>query len=97
MRPIYPSDLDCVCRVLLACDADGRAALAGEIVGRARAADRYRKRFGRAHHVLGAGCLTSAAAGFARVPARTHCDASYRACLGKVLDALGPEPTDKHS
>ena len=88
MRPILPGDLDCAVAVVLAQPPARRAAVAAHLLAQADIADRYRKRFGRAHPAFGTGSLMSAALGWPDRPPQRVYDAAYCAGLIVVLTAL---------
>ena len=61
MRPVLPGDVSAAVRALLAVAPEARAALAQWLLTEAAAADRYRRRFCRAHPDWGNGTLRAAA------------------------------------
>lgn len=87
MRPIYLCDLDVAARALLAAPKSDRIGLAQQIVDSADTADRYRKRFQKAHPTYGIGTMTSAADGLTRAKA-PYCHQEYRDCLMLMLSVL---------
>lgn len=88
MRPVLHGDLTNAARHLLALPASARPAACARLIAQADAADRYRKRFGRAHPHWGNGTLMAAAR---RLPLPTEPplhDTDYANCLILVLTAL---------
>ncbi|MBN7785262.1 hypothetical protein JYP51_10045 [Ponticoccus gilvus] len=88
MRPVLPGDVSAAARALLAVAPEGRAALAQRLLTEAAAADRYRRRFRRAHPDWGNGTLRAAAlahpvAAEPRLDDRDHLD-----CQFLVIEAL---------
>lgn len=88
MRPILINDLTIAARTALAVEPCARADLMSRIVANARAADRYRKRTGRSHRLLGNGTLSAACQTHARAPMPHRCDLDYLSCLALVIEAL---------
>lgn len=96
MRPVMHGDLTALARHLMALPAPERPTTCAQFIAQADAADRYRKRFGRAHPLWGNGTLMARArrAVLPAEPALGNPD--YARCLILVLTALmqrGPRPT----
>lgn len=89
MRPVMHGDLTAAARHLLTLPDSLRASRCARLIAQADAADRYRKRFGRAHPAWGNGTLMAAARmqPLPREP-QLH-DPDYAACLILVLTQLG--------
>ncbi|KUF11927.1 DUF7742 family protein [Pseudoponticoccus marisrubri] len=88
MRPVRPGDLSAAARALLPLPPGMRAAAADRLLDAADAADRYRRRFGRAHHLWGNGTLRAAAL-VGDVPCEPRLDdPDYIHCLTTVLARL---------
>ena len=68
MRPVLHADVICAARVLLCLPSGRRWQAAQELVARAEAADRYRRRLGRTHPGWGNGTLMAADQSLPRVP-----------------------------
>ena len=88
MRPVMHGDLTSAARHLLALPASARQGICARLIAQADAADRYRKRFGRAHPLWGNGTLMAAAR---RIPLPKEPplhDPDYADCLILVLSAL---------
>lgn len=88
MRCVLHGDLVAAARVLLALPPERRRAAMRLLLARARAADRYRLRHGRAHPRFGTGSLMAAASGWERLPEPALSDPDYLRCLIVVLSAL---------
>ncbi|APZ55064.1 hypothetical protein [Salipiger abyssi] len=88
MRPVLHGDLICAACALLSVPQGQRWRAARDLVARADAADRYRRRIGRAHAEWGNGTLMSAALSQAIAPERRLDDPDYADCLILVLEAL---------
>lgn len=88
MRPVLPGDISAAARALLPVPSGARARLANLLVKEALAADRYRKRFRKAHAQWGNGTLMSAAMmrPLAREPRLD--DRDYLECQFLVFEAL---------
>ncbi len=81
MRPVMHGDLTAAARHLLTLPDSLRASSCAQLITQADAADRYRKRFGRAHPAWGNGTLM-ASARRQPLPREPHLhDADYAACL----------------
>lgn len=61
MRPVLYGDISAVARALLCHPARGRVSLFDRMIVEAEAADKYRKRYGRAHVNWGNGSLMAVA------------------------------------
>ncbi|WP_425101189.1 hypothetical protein [Tropicibacter sp. S64] len=89
MRPVLHGDVSAAARVLLMVPACAREALARRLVTQAEAADRYRKRLGKAHPFWGNGTLMAAALGWGRLPPERRLDdPDFAECFVAVLEAL---------
>jgi len=88
MRPVLHSDLIFAARALMALPSCARATAADHLIARADAADRYRRRFGRAHADWGNGTLMALACKTTLPPEPSLRDPAYTACLAAVLAAL---------
>ncbi|MDJ0821451.1 MAG: hypothetical protein QNJ09_06525 [Paracoccaceae bacterium] len=83
-----PGDLTLAARYLLTVPLGARWRAARDLMARADAADRYRRRFGRAHPDWGNGTLRAAAAKRDLPPEPRVDDPVYCDCLILVLEAL---------
>lgn len=88
MRHLAPSDLSTAARALLAAAPAERIDLSRRMCREARAADSYRKRFGRSHPAWGNGSLEGAARGYPLAEPRHLGDREYLICLSYALDAV---------
>ncbi|MBM7068026.1 hypothetical protein [Actibacterium sp. 188UL27-1] len=88
MRPVVFTDVAFAARALLALPADLREERAARLVRQAAVADRYRRRFGKAHPAWGNGSLMGAAARLPRSPIESFGDPGFCACFAMVLQAL---------
>lgn len=89
MRPVLTGDVSAAARALLSVPQAARAALAERLVAQAEAADRYRKRLGKAHPFWGNGTLMAAALGRGSLPPeRRMDDRDYAECFVLVLETL---------
>lgn len=88
MRALAPADISAAARVLLRLPEAVRAEAMARMVGEAEAADRYRKRLGRAHPLWGNGTLEAVARARPMAVPRALSDGEYLSCLGVVFDAL---------
>ena len=88
MRPVLHGDVICAACALLAVPRGGRWRLAREMVAQAKAADRYRRHFGRAHPSWGNGTLMAAALSRPVAPERRLDDPDYADCLILALEAV---------
>ncbi len=89
MRPVLHGDLTVAARRLLTVPLGTRWRTARKLIAQADAADRYRRRFGRAHAKWGNGTLRAAAAADASLPPEPRLNnADYADCLALVLEAL---------
>ncbi|PKP75670.1 MAG: hypothetical protein CVT84_01800 [Alphaproteobacteria bacterium HGW-Alphaproteobacteria-6] len=89
MRTITHGDVVAAARAIAAVPAGRRAENLRRLLDKADAADRFRKRHGRAHPLWGNGTLMAAA--LPMVPAAAEPFAGERAyleCLGQVIEAL---------
>lgn len=86
MRTVLPGDLRAAACALLPLPLAARDAALARIVARAEAADRYRKRFGRAHPDWGDGTLAAAAGRVAAEPFAA--DPGYLDATLRVLHLL---------
>jgi hypothetical protein len=88
MRRVMHGDVVAAARVLRALVPRDRPCAMARLILEADAADRYRKRFGRAHPLFGNGALMSAAARHHRPPEPDLGDADYLECLYTVISGL---------
>ena len=88
MRPVLPGDLSAAARALLTVPSCARPSLAHSLLEQAEAADRYRRREGRAHPLWGNGSLQSAALARRVSPEPCLDDPEYLDCQIAVLEAL---------
>lgn len=88
MRPVMHGDLTALARHLLTLAAPQRPTACAQLIAQADAADRYRKRFGRAHPRWGNGTLMARARVLPLPPEPCLQDVEYARCLILVLTAL---------
>ncbi len=88
MRPVLPGDLVAAGRALLAAPPGERAGLARRLLRDADAADRFRKRLGRAHPEWGNGTLMAAALARPVAPEPRLDAPDYLRCQIEMLSAL---------
>lgn len=88
MRAILHVDVVTLARCLLAFDVDERVQLCDMVFEMAHAGDKYRKRFGRCQHKLGAGNLASACWGLPRKPEPFLSDKDYADCMRVIFDRI---------
>jgi hypothetical protein len=88
MRPVLPGDVSAAARALLAVPPGLRAGLARRLVAEAEAADRYRRRFRRAHALWGNGTLRAAALMRPLAAEPRGDDRDHLACQGLLIEAL---------
>jgi hypothetical protein len=88
MRRLYWSDLEAACAALLALPAEARTEGASALLAEAHAADRYARRFGRAHPRWGDGSLMAAARARTRAPAPPPASPELQEALAALLAAL---------
>ena len=88
MRRAHLTDLNIATRVLMAVPMENYQNLAEKLTQNADAADKYRKKTGRAHPIWGVGSLVDACIGQIQAPPQTGCDANYLACLSTVMAVL---------
>lgn len=88
MRPVMHGDLTAAARHLLALPDALRAPQCARLIAQADAADRYRKRFGRAHPAWGNGTLMAAARQHPLPREPRLNDPDYALCLILVLTQL---------
>ena len=93
MRPVMHGDLTALARHLLILPPPRRPAACARLMAQADAADRYRKRFGRAHPVWGNGTLMARALATLPPPEPGLQDADYAGCLVLVLTHLAARRT----
>ena len=93
MRPVMHGDLTALARHLLILPPPRRPAACARLMAQADAADRYRKRFGRAHPAWGNGTLMARALATAPPPEPRLQDPDYAACLALVLTQLAARHT----
>ncbi|PIL18598.1 hypothetical protein P775_18680 [Puniceibacterium antarcticum] len=82
------SDLILAARALLLDSPGARDTAADKLIAEADAADRYRRRFGRAHPHWGNGTLMARAGKWSLLPEPPLRDPDFSACLVSVLGAL---------
>jgi hypothetical protein len=82
-------DLLCAARALLARPEARRGRLLRRLLAEARAADAWRRVHGRPHPRWGDGSLQAAAVRHGLAPEPGLDDPAYRACLVRVLAAIG--------
>ncbi len=88
MRRVLHGDLIQLGRMLLTRPAAEREAICRRAIAEARAADKYRRRFGRRHPDFGDGSLAAWAMRFPRPPEPPLDDPDYAGCLRIVLTCL---------
>lgn len=88
MRPLGYLDMTVAARVLLALPPSTRAAALLQMLDQAHAADRYRRRLGRAHPDWGNGTLAAVARTRHPEPEPHFSDSGYLECLGQVIAVL---------
>lgn len=88
MRAILHADVVTLARCLLVVDVNERTQLCDMIFEMAHAGDKYRKRFERYHHKLGAGNLASACWGLPRKPEPFLSDEDYADCMRVIFDRI---------
>lgn len=88
MRPVLPGDISAAARALLPLPPSSRKSVALRLIKEAQAADRYRKKFRKAHALFGNGTLMAAAMmrPLAREPRLD--DPDYLDCRFHVFQAL---------
>lgn len=94
MRPVLTVDLETAARAMAALPPDARAAAMAVILAGAHAADRARRRTGRAHPLWGRGTLADAAAVLPLAAPPRVCNAHACAALAAVLEGLARWRTD---
>lgn len=88
MRPVMHGDLTALARHLMTLAAPDRPAACAQLIAQADAADRFRKRLGRAHATWGNGTLMARAMALPQRPEPRLQDADFAACLILALTAL---------
>lgn len=88
MRPILPGDLSAAARALLCVPPAARGTMARRLLQEADAADRYRRRFRRAHAFWGNGTLRAAALARKVKDEPRLDDPDYLDCQFKMFEAL---------
>ena len=88
MRAVYLSDLNLAGRTLMMVRAEDRSRWIAQILDHAHAADKFRKRIGRAHLPYGNGTLAAACQHHPKHPMPIHCDANYLASMEAVIRGL---------
>ena len=91
MRPVLIGDIIAAARVLIVVPRDDWDHTVAQLLGQARTADRYRRRFGRAHPAWGNGSVMAAASTWPRGRERFLSDATYLDALRAVIDGLRGE------
>lgn len=94
MRPPGLSDALAVARALAVLPPDARAGALDDVLARARAADAYRKRFGRWHPAHGCGSLTTAVGGRAKRAEPDLTDDDWCRLLAYVLTGIADARAD---
>lgn len=95
MRQITHGDLTAAARAIWPLPPEARDAAIASLLAKARAADAYRKRFGRAHPRWGNGSLAGAASIGPLPPEPFLSTRTYRDCLMRVLAALDRRPEQR--
>ncbi|MGC1495646.1 MAG: hypothetical protein WA790_07550 [Sulfitobacter sp.] len=88
MREVFLSDLTAVARVLLRVPAPQRNALCKQMLIEADWADKFTRRFNKAHKIWGNGTLSGVAQSRQLGPEKSFSDAEYRSCIMSVLHCL---------
>lgn len=88
MLPVLPGDAEAAAAMLLALPPEARPRALARALARAEAADRHRRKTGRAHPRWGNGSLTDAVAGLPYRRARFWGEPEYAACFAQVFAAL---------
>lgn len=88
MRHVGPGDLWAAARALHPVPGEDRARVMAALLARAEAADKYRRRYRRAHSRWGDGSLVAAALADRPPPAPGLGDPSFAAALASALDGL---------
>lgn len=88
MRPVLPGDVSAAARALLAVPPAERLDLARRLLLEADAADRYRRRFRRAHALWGNGTLRAAALARRLAPEPCGDDPDHLECQFLLIEAL---------
>lgn len=88
MRPVLLGDLVAAACAIYPLPEAARAAEAARMLAQARAADVYRKRFGRGHPLWGNGSLMAVACARPRIREPFLNDGTYLRCLAVVIAAL---------
>lgn len=88
MRPVLPIDISNAARALLSVPHEMRQGFAARLVRNAAMADRYRKRFGRAHADWGNGTLMAAARMWPLAPEPRSDNQAFLECQFMVFDAV---------
>ncbi len=88
MSPVLPGDLIAAARALLPAPPEARPEIARRMITEADAADRYRRRFRKAHRDWGNGTLMAAALARPVAPEPRLDDPDYLDCLFQIFTAL---------
>lgn len=88
MRPIGFADLEVAMRALLFVDESQRYSVMMTLIGRAQAADRYRKTLGCPHPEFGTGTLMSATQAFAMQPRPAYLATDELNAIATIVTAL---------
>lgn len=88
MRSVHLSYLNLAARTLMVVPPAQRVAMMATLLVRARTADKYRKKTGRAHVHHGNGSLRAACQNCPKAPMPDRCDPSYLLSLRIVVQAL---------
>ncbi|WP_134643135.1 hypothetical protein [Pseudaestuariivita atlantica] len=88
MRPATFIDVTHAARLLMAVPRVARGEVCDGLIAQAGHADKYRKRFGRAHARLGTGTLSSRIGPGVLPTEPVFCDRLYARCLALVFERL---------
>ncbi|MDF0600932.1 hypothetical protein P1J78_09330 [Psychromarinibacter sp. C21-152] len=91
MRPVMHGDVVAAARVLVALPAGARAGRLDRLIRAAGWADRFRRRYRRAHPYWGDGSLMAVALTEDPPPEPRLSDPEYCKCLSMVLEAVAGE------
>lgn len=97
MRAVHLSDLNLAARTLMLVRAEDRPLRIALILDQAQAADKFRKRIGRAHVHFGNGTLAAACQHYVKHPMPSQCDANYLASMEAVIRGLLARSTDANA
>jgi hypothetical protein len=88
MRSVHLCDLNLAARTLMMVRAEGRSLRIAQILDQAHAADKFRKRTGRAHSRYGNGTLAAACHHQPKHMMPAQCDENYLASMEVVIRGL---------